>query len=150
MPGVATSCPRGAARGLPDCQIVILTTFGRPGYLRRALASGARGFIVKDSPAEQACPQHPGDLAGECVVDPALPAAALAGAEPADPARADVLAAAGNDGASLAHIAAACACPQARCATTSSRASGKTRARNRAEAVRVAQTTAGCKGGRRP
>ena len=38
---------------VPDCEVVVVTTFGRPGYLARALAAGARGFLVKDDPVEQ-------------------------------------------------------------------------------------------------
>ena len=38
---------------LPTCRVLICSTFGRPGYLARAMASGAAGFIVKDAPPEQ-------------------------------------------------------------------------------------------------
>ena len=38
---------------LPACRILILTTFGRPGYLRRAMESGVVGFLLKDAPAAQ-------------------------------------------------------------------------------------------------
>src|ERR1039457_4492930 len=40
-------------REQPACTIIILTTFGRPGYLRRAMEAGATGFVVKDGPADQ-------------------------------------------------------------------------------------------------
>jgi two-component system response regulator DesR len=40
-------------RALPSCRVVVCTTFGRPGYLTRAMAAGAAGFVVKDAPPEQ-------------------------------------------------------------------------------------------------
>jgi two-component system response regulator DesR len=54
MPGLdgiaATTALRAA---VPACRILVVTTFGRPGYLRRAMAAGASGFVVKDTPARQ-------------------------------------------------------------------------------------------------
>ena len=44
---------------LPGCRILILTTFGRPGYLRRAMESGASGFLLKDAPAQRARVRDP-------------------------------------------------------------------------------------------
>lgn len=41
---------RELRRAVPECRVIILTTFGRPGYLRRAMESGASGFLVKDAP----------------------------------------------------------------------------------------------------
>jgi len=60
---------------LPSCRVLILTTFGRPGYLRRAMESGASGFLVKDGPVEELAKAIRRVLAGERVVDPALAAA---------------------------------------------------------------------------
>ncbi|MCW2947638.1 MAG: DNA-binding response regulator [Actinoallomurus sp.] len=83
------------SRTLPDCRIVILTTFGRPGYLRRAMEAGASAFLVKDSPARELASAIRRVLAGERVIDPALAAAALsAGPNPLSPRERDVLAAA--------------------------------------------------------
>src|ERR671919_2419032 len=68
-------------REVPDCTPLILTTFGRPAYLRRAMEAGAAGFLVKDAPAERlanAIPRAPG---GERVIDPELAAPALADGE---------------------------------------------------------------------
>lgn len=64
-------------RQLPTCHIIILTTFGRPGYLRRAMTSGAVGFLVKDAPAAQLALAIRRVMAGERVVDPNLATAAL-------------------------------------------------------------------------
>lgn len=69
----------------PDCRVLILTTFGRPGYLRRAMEAGAAGFLVKDGPVEDLAAAIRRALTGETVIDPALAAAALSGRpEPAD------------------------------------------------------------------
>ncbi|TLQ48510.1 response regulator transcription factor [Streptomyces marianii] len=65
---------------VPGCRVLILTTFARPGALRRAMAAGAAGFLVKDGPVEELADAIRRVLRGETVVDPAL--AAAAGAEP--------------------------------------------------------------------
>ncbi len=62
---------------LPSCKILILTTFGRPGYLRRALENGASGFMVKDAPAAQLATAIRRVIAGERVIDPNLVVSAL-------------------------------------------------------------------------
>ena len=62
---------------LPACKILILTTFGRPGYLRRAMEQGVVGFLVKDAPAAQLATAIRRAVAGERVVDPVLATAAL-------------------------------------------------------------------------
>jgi CheY-like chemotaxis protein len=40
-------------RALPECRVVMLTTFGRVGYLKRAMTGGAVGFLLKDEPAAE-------------------------------------------------------------------------------------------------
>jgi len=65
------------AKALPACRVLILTTFGRPGYLRRAMAGGAAGFLLKDAPASELASAIRRAVAGERVVDPGLAAAAL-------------------------------------------------------------------------
>jgi two-component system response regulator DesR len=62
---------------LPSCRVLILTTFGRPGYLRRAMESGSVGFLLKDAPAAQLAAAIRRIMAGERVVDPALAVSAL-------------------------------------------------------------------------
>ena len=103
MPGADGLTAAAALRqACPDIKVIILTTFGRPGYLRRAMESGASGFIVKDSPADKLARTIRDVLAGQRVIDPDLAAAALAeGASPLTPRERDVLAA-GHDGASIA------------------------------------------------
>ena len=89
---------------LPSCRVVIVTTFGRSGYLQRAMASGAVGFLVKDAPAAALAAALRRVIAGERVVDPELALAALSdGANPLTSRERDVLAA-GRDGASIAVI----------------------------------------------
>src|ERR1700729_3312189 len=58
--------------------VVIVTTFDRPGYLRAAMAAGASGFLLKDSPAADLATAIRKVAAGQRVVDPSLAAAALA------------------------------------------------------------------------
>lgn len=77
---------------MPDCRVLILTTFGRPGCLRRALETGATGFLVKDGPVEELAAAIRRVLAGETVVDPALATAALsAGPNPLTARESDAL-----------------------------------------------------------
>ena len=54
MPGLdGLAAAAALTQEVPACRVIIVTTFGRPGYLRRAMESGALGFVVKDAPAEQ-------------------------------------------------------------------------------------------------
>src|SRR5208283_5971551 len=93
-------------RDQPRVKIVILTTFGRPGFLRRAMESGVSAFIVKDSPADKLTQTIRRVLNGERVIDPDLAAAALAdGGSPLTPRERDVLEASA-DGRTIAEIAA--------------------------------------------
>lgn len=90
---------------LPSCRIVMLTTFGRSGYLRRAMESGAAGFLLKDAPADQLAIAIRRVMAGERVVDPELALSALSdGDNPLTNRERDVLRAS-LDGASIADIA---------------------------------------------
>jgi two-component system response regulator DesR len=66
---------------LPSCRVIILTTFGRAGYLRRAMESGAVGFLLKDAPASELAAAIRRVMVGERVVDPGLAAAALSEGE---------------------------------------------------------------------
>ena len=77
------------ATQVPTCRVVILTTFGRAGYLRRAMEAGAAGFVVKDAPAEVLAATIRRVMSGERVIDPALAASTLAAGEsPSPPANA--------------------------------------------------------------
>ncbi|MFK0297026.1 response regulator [Streptomyces sp. NPDC090442] len=124
---------------LPSCKVLIVTTFGRPGYLRRAMEAGASGFLVKDGPVEDLAAAIRRVLAGERVIDPGLAAAALsAGPNPLTPREREVLTAA-VDGATVADIAAKLHLSQATVRNYLSSAIGKTGTRNRMEAVRAAR-----------
>ena len=139
MPGLdgitATADLRAA---LPSCRVLVVTTFGRPGYLRRAMAAGASGFVVKDTPARQLADAVRRVAAGLRVVDPTLAAETLArGASPLTPRETEVLRAA-SDGGTVADIAAKLALSEGTVRNHLSAAIGKTGARTRAEAVRLA------------
>lgn len=124
---------------LPSCRVLILTTFGRPGYLRRAMEAGARGFLVKDGPVEELAGAIRRVLRGELVVDPELAAAALsAGPNPLTEREREVLAAAA-DGATVADIAARLHLSESTVRNYLSLSIGKTGTRNRIEAARVAR-----------
>ncbi len=142
MPGMdGLTAAAALRRACPEIKIVILTTFGRPGYLRRAMESGVSGFIVKDSPAGKLARTIREVLAGRRVIDPDLAAAALAeGASPLTPRERDVLAAAArNEGGALAEIASAVYLSEGTVRNYLSSCIQKTGGRNRAEAVRIAQ-----------
>ena len=140
MPGMDGLTAAAALRAVrPGIKIVILTTFGRPGYLRRAMEAGASGFVVKDSPADRLARTIRQVLSGQRVIDPELAAAALSeGASPLTPRERDVLAAS-HDGATIAEIAAALYLSEGTVRNYLSACIQKTGARNRAEALRVAE-----------
>ncbi|MBV8716656.1 MAG: response regulator transcription factor [Chloroflexi bacterium] len=126
-------------RELPSCKVLMLTTFGRPGYLRRAMESGAVGFLVKDAPASELAAAVRRAMAGERVVDPELAAAALSeGANPLTERERDVLAASA-DGASISDIAHKLHLSEGTVRNYLSEAIQKVAAHNRIEAARLAQ-----------
>ena len=125
---------------LPDCQVIIVTTFGRPGYLRRAMDAGAKGFLVKDGPVEGLASAIRTVHAGGSVMDPALAAAALtAGPNPLTERERDVLVASG-DGSTINDIAGRLHLSASTVRNYLSSAIGKTGARNRMEALLQART----------
>ena len=140
MPGMDGLTAAAALRASsPATKIVILTTFGRPGYLRRAMESGVSGFIVKDSPADKLAQTIRKVLDGQRVIDPDLAAAALAeGTSPLTPREADVLAHAA-DGTTIAAIAGTLYLSEGTVRNYLSSCIQKTGARNRAEALRIAR-----------
>jgi two-component system response regulator DesR len=124
---------------LPGCRVLILTTFGRPGHLRRAMEAGAGGFLVKDGPVEELAAAVRRILDGERVIDPALAAAALsAGPNPLTAREREALTAA-VDGATSADIASKLHLSESTVRNYLSSAIGKTGTRNRMEAVRAAR-----------
>ncbi|MCK2244274.1 MULTISPECIES: response regulator transcription factor [unclassified Crossiella] len=125
-------------RALPACRILIVTTFGRPGYLRRAMEAGASGFLVKDGPVEQLAAAIRRVLAGEQVIDPGLAAAALrSGPNPLTDRERELLAAAA-DGATVSDLATRLHLSESTVRNYLSSAIQKTGTRNRIEAVRAA------------
>ena len=122
----------------PGVRVLVVTTFGRPGYLRRALEAGAVGFMVKDAPAERLVAGIRRAAAGLRVVDPELAVASLSvGASPLSDKEAVVLAASAG-GASTRRIAAAASLSEGTVLNYLSSAIGKLGARNRADALRIA------------
>ena len=139
MPGLDGLAAAAALRQeLPACRVVILTTFGRPGYLRRAMEAGALGFVVKDAPAEQLADAVRRVAAGERVVDPALAAATLAGGPSPLTARERHVLVAARGGRTVADIAGTLFLSEGTVRNYLSAAIAKTGVRNRVEAIRVA------------
>ena len=125
-------------RAVPGCRVIVCTTFGRPGYLARAMAAGAAGFVVKDASPEQLVDAVRRVHAGLRVVDPALATESLAtGHSPLTDRERDVLAVA-RDGGTVADLATALHLSEGTVRNHLSAAIGKTGARTRAEAVRLA------------
>jgi two-component system response regulator DesR len=123
---------------LPTCRVIVLTTFGRPGYLARAMRAGASGFVVKDVPPEQLVDAVRRVHAGLRVVDPILAAESLSsGTSPLTDRERDVLVAAA-DGSTVAAVAARLHLSEGTVRNHLSAAIGKTSARTRAGAVRLA------------
>jgi two-component system response regulator DesR len=123
----------------PSCLVVILTTFGRSGYLKRAMESGAVGFLLKDAPASELAEAIRRVMKGERVVDPALAAAALSeGDNPLTEREREVLAAS-DGGATIEDIAARLYLSEGTVRNYLSTAIKKLGARNRVEAARLAE-----------
>jgi two-component system response regulator DesR len=139
MPGMdGLTAAAQLKRNHPDTKIIILTTFGRPGFLRRAMESGVSAFLVKDSPADKLTQTIRRVLAGERVIDPDLAAAALAdGLNPLTPRERDVLEAS-SGGGTIAEIASQLTLSEGTVRNYLSACIQKTGARNRAEALRMA------------
>jgi two-component system response regulator DesR len=140
MPGLDGIAATAALRkALPSCRVLVVTTFGRPGYLRRAVEAGASGFVVKDTPARQLAEAVRRVHAGLRVLDPALAEESLvSGASPLTARETEVLRAA-RGGDTVSDLAAVLHLSEGTVRNHLSAAIGKTGARNRAEAVRTAE-----------
>lgn len=140
MPGMDGIAATAAVRAaVPSTRVLIVTTFGRPGYLRRALQAGASGFVVKDTPAARLADAVRRVHQGLRVVDPTLATDSLVdGESPLTPRETDVLRAA-RDGSSVAAIARKLVLSEGTVRNHLSAAIGKTNAGNRAEAVLTAE-----------
>jgi two-component system, NarL family, response regulator DesR len=140
MPGIdGIEAAARIRRALPECKTLILTTFGRPAYLRRAMEAGASGFLVKDAPAERLANAIRRAAAGERIVDPELAAATLQDGESALTPREREVLAAGADGSPVSEIARRLHLSGGTVRNYLSTAIGKTGARNRTEAWRIAR-----------
>lgn len=123
----------------PSCRVVIVTTFGRPGYLRRAMAANVAGFVLKETPAAELASVVRRAHAGEQIVDPALALSALReGDDPLTPRERDVLRAA-RDHATVAELAAHLFLSEGTVRNYLSSVMHKLGARNRAEAIATAE-----------
>ncbi|HZO73374.1 MAG TPA: response regulator transcription factor [Ktedonobacteraceae bacterium] len=140
MPGLdGLAAAQALQIALPGCRSVILTTFGRSGYLRRAMESGAVGFLLKDAPAAELARALRRVMEGSRVVDPELALLALAeGQNPLTAREREVLAVA-LSGASLNAIAMQLTLSEGTVRNHLSAAMQKLDARNRMEAARVAE-----------
>ncbi len=140
MPGAdGIAATAALRRALPSCRVLVVTTFGRPGYLRRAMEAGASGFVVKDTPARQLAEAVRRVHAGLRVLDPGLAEESLvSGASPLTARETQVLRAA-RGGDTVADLAAELHLSEGTVRNHLSSAIGKTGARNRAEAVRMAE-----------
>jgi len=139
MPGLdgLTACAQ-LRTAVPACRVIVVTTFGRPGYLRRAMEAGASGFLLKDAPAAQLADAIRRVAAGGRVVDPGLAVEALSeGSNPLS-ARERVVLATSLEAATVADMAAVLGLSEGTVRNHLSAAIQKTGARNRAEAARIA------------
>jgi len=121
-------------------RVIILTTFARPGYLRRALDAGARGYLLKERPASELAQAIRRVHAGLRAVDPALAAEAWgADEDPLSDRERHILQRAG-DGRSSADIAAELHLSEGTVRNYLSEAIAKLGAANRVDAARIART----------
>jgi two-component system, NarL family, response regulator DesR len=126
-------------RGLPACRVLILTVFGRPGYLRKAIDAGVSGFLLKDAPPDELAAAIRRTARGEKVVDSELALAALSeGSSPLTPRERDVLAMSVR-GASVEEVARSLHLTNGTVRNHLSIAIQKLNARNRVEAARIAE-----------
>jgi two-component system response regulator DesR len=139
MPGLdGISAAAELRRAVSGCRVIMLTTFGRPGYLRRALEAGATGFLLKDAPAAQLAVAIRRAMAGQRVVDPALAVTALSeGDNPLTEREREALSLSTTLG-TIAEIAERLSLSEGTVRNHLSAAIQKVGARNRAEAARLA------------
>jgi len=124
---------------LPDVRVIILTTFGRPGYLRRAMEAGAIGYVLKDAPANTLATAIRRAVEGKRTVDPTLAVTALSeGGSPLTEREREVLTAS-REAATIADIASRLFLSEGTVRNHLSAAIQKLEAHNRAEAARIAE-----------
>jgi two-component system response regulator DesR len=124
---------------VPGCKVLILTVFGRPGYLRRAVDAGVSGFLLKDAPPDELASAIRRTAKGEKVIDAQLAHAALSeGSSPLTPRERDVLAMSVR-GASVEEVARSLHLTNGTVRNHLSIAIQKLNAHNRVEAARIAE-----------
>ena len=140
LPGLdGLSVAEQLSTALPSCKVVIVTTFGRPGYLRRAMAANVAGFVLKETPASELASVVRRAHAGERIVDPALAVSALReGDDPLTPRERQVLRAA-RDHSTIAELASHLYLSEGTVRNYLSSVIHKLGARNRAEAIAFAE-----------
>ena len=140
MPGLnGIDAAAAVRRELPGVRSLVVTTFGRPGYVRRAIEAGASGFVVKDTPARQLADAVRRVHAGLRVIDPDLAAESLIdGPSPLTGRERELLTYA-LDGSPVATIAARVHLSEGTVRNHLSAAIGKTGATTRSEAARIAR-----------
>ena len=121
-----------------ECKVVILTTFARPGFLRRALDAGVSGYLLKDAPADQLAEALRKVVRGGRAIDPQLALEAWSGDDPLNDRERQVLRLAG-EGMSAADIAEQLHLSQGTVRNYLSEAIGKLGVGNRIEAYRLAR-----------
>ena len=138
MPGQdGITAAAGLRAKLPSCRVLILTVFGRPGYLRRAVDAGVSGFLLKDAPPDELASAIRRTAKGEKVIDSQLAHAALS-SSPLTPRERDVLAMSVR-GASVEEVARSLHLTNGTVRNHLSIAIQKLNAHNRIEAARIAE-----------
>ncbi|MEZ2371983.1 response regulator [Arthrobacter sp. RCC_34] len=136
LDGLATA--EQLRREAPHCRVLMVTTFGRPGYVRRALQAGAAGFVVKDTPARQLADAVRRVHAGLRVIAPSLAAESLvAGESPLTAREVEVLRVSAGGG-TVADIAREVFLSEGTVRNHLSAAMAKTGGRTRGDAARIA------------
>jgi two-component system, NarL family, response regulator DesR len=126
-------------RRLPKVRVIILTTFGRPGYLRRAMEAGVIGYVLKEAPADTLAATIRRAMEGKRTVDPTLAVTALSeGGNPLTEREREVLAMS-REVATIADIAGRLFLSEGTVRNHLSTAIQKLDAHNRGEAARIAE-----------
>lgn len=121
----------------PELKVIIITTFGRAGYIRRALEAGVTGFLLKDAPIEELLDAINRVMAGRKVIDPELAMMALGDKDPLSDKERRALRLA-QEGKSTAEIAALLFIAEGTARNYLSEAISKLGAANRVDAARIA------------
>ena len=140
LPGLdGLSVAEALEEALPACRVLIVTTFGRPGYLRRAMTANVAGFVLKETPAAELAAVVRRVHGGEQVIDPALAISTLReGEDPLTPREREVLRAA-RDHPTVAALAGHLYLSEGTVRNYLSSAIHKLGVRNRAEAIATAE-----------